>query len=62
MVAPTVRIIDNNDSMMKFGIGAFVICLGLAIWKPLVNAATMCGLVVPIALAHARSLAHVGTT
>ena len=32
----------------------FVMCFKQAIWKPLVNAfATMCGLVVPIALAHA---------
>ena len=29
-------------------------CIKQAVWKPLVNAfATMCGLVVPIALAHA---------
>ena len=32
----------------------FVVCFKQAVWKPLVDAfATMCGLVVPIALAHA---------
>ena len=37
-----------------FGICAFVICFKQAILKRLVNAlAAMCGLVVPIALAHA---------
>ena len=37
-----------------FGIGAFVICFKQAILKRLVNdLAAMCGLVVPIALAHA---------
>ena len=39
---------------MCFGIGAFVISFKQAILKPLVNGlAAMCGLVVPIALAHA---------